>query len=331
MKNILITGALERSNGFELGDGKYYGCAKLLKLNLESGAVTELLSVAEGNENFPNEHPNLQFTSAYVEKATLWLPMDTEIRKYNYPELKVLQTISHPCFQNIHSVTAIDGFLYATSTGLDTVAVLNKEEGNIVKLINAEGKSTWHRFLADTDYRQVHSTRPHECHPNYVFKANSKIWVTRCTQEDAICLDDFASVIDITGGSGIAVHDGVVLDDKIFFTAVDGCIMIADANQKTVIETLEINKLTEFDGVRGWCRGLLIDDDILYIGFSRLRKTRAKGKLAWVKKLAKRNKNDVFTYASILAFDLKSGKIVADYPLPEESIHAIYSVINEPS
>ena len=40
---LLISGGKERKNGYELGEGKYYGCAKLLKLDLQSGAVTTAL------------------------------------------------------------------------------------------------------------------------------------------------------------------------------------------------------------------------------------------------------------------------------------------------
>ena len=94
--NLLITGGVLRENGFELGEGKYYGCAKLLRLNTETAAVEELLAVDEGNENFPDVYPNLEFTVGSVEADQLWLTTDTEIRLYNYPALKLLKTFSHP-------------------------------------------------------------------------------------------------------------------------------------------------------------------------------------------------------------------------------------------
>ena len=52
-----------RENGFELSEGKYYGCAKLLRVNTDTGAIEELLAVNEGNQNFPDVHPNLEFTN----------------------------------------------------------------------------------------------------------------------------------------------------------------------------------------------------------------------------------------------------------------------------
>ncbi len=168
-KKLLITGGILRENGFELGEGKYYEKAVLLRLNLVSGLFEEVLSISEGNDNFPEEHPNLEFTVGAVEKDKIWLSTDTEVRLYQYPEMKLLKLFSYPCFHNIHSVAVNDQQLFVTSTGLDLVVILNKETGAIDKILNAEGKETWHRFSAEIDYRKVHSTRPHDCHPNHIF------------------------------------------------------------------------------------------------------------------------------------------------------------------
>ena len=92
---LLITGGVLRAEGFELGEGKYYGGARLLKLDIRTGAVQTLLAVNEGTPNFPAEHPNLEFTVGCSEGATLWLAMDTEIRRYAYPSLQLQATFSH--------------------------------------------------------------------------------------------------------------------------------------------------------------------------------------------------------------------------------------------
>ena len=84
-----------------------------------------------------------------------------------------------------------------------------------------------------------------------------------------------------------------------------------------------------FGGVRGWCRGLFIDDDIMYVAFSRMRKTKATGKLSWVKKFV--GKKSIAEYGSILAFNVCDRKIVNDYHIPEGMIDAIYSLLPEPS
>ncbi|MFZ5485089.1 MAG: hypothetical protein ACOZB0_12755 [Pseudomonadota bacterium] len=328
-KTLLITGGSLRANGYELGEGKYYECAKLLKLDLDSGRFEVLLAVDQGNENFPAEHPNLEFTVGTVEGDILWLPTDTEIRKYRYPSLVLEKTFSHPCFHNIHSVAQRGDKLYVTSTGLDMVVVLDKDTGRILEYINAEGKPTWHRFSEAIDYRQEYSTRPHDCHPNYVFWIGDEPWVTRCRQEDAVQISDMRTRIDISGSKRpMSVHDGIVVDDKILFTTVDGCVVVADPKTQAVLETFDLSTLKGFGGLRGWCRGLHIDGDILYVGFSKLRRTRQTDKLRWAKKLLAMGKR--VEESSVLAIDFKLRRIVGDYRIPQPMIDAIYTLLPTP-
>jgi len=332
--NLLITGATLRKQGYELGEGKYYDKAVLLSLNLDTGYFKELLSISTGNQNTPDSNPNLEFTIGDIEPNNLWLTTDTEIRLYSYPELNVLKVFSHPCFHNIHSLAVRGEQLYITSTGLDMVVILDKNTGEIIDRINTEYKPVWHRFSADIDYRKLHSTRPHDSHPNYIFWLDNQPWVTRCTPEDAVCLYDKRKRIDLTGLSEnpsqqeLSVHDGIVKQGKIYFTSVDGCILIVDSGSLKLIETIELYKFKNYGGVRGWCRGLYIEGDLFYIGFSRLRKTKAKGKLAWLSRFS--NYLSPSKQSSVLAFDMKKRIIVKDYPIPEDAIDAVYAILPEP-
>lgn len=326
---LLLTGGVLRPNGFELGEGKYYGGARLLRLDTHTGETETLLEVNQGTENFPDEDPNLEFTVGDVEPGRLWLSMDTEIRRYDYPSLELRETFSHPCFHNIHSVAVRGQDLYVTSTGLDHVAILDKRTGGLKSLINTEGKPTWHRFSESTDYRKIHSTRPHDCHPNYVFWVDDQPWVTRCTQEDAVCLSDPSISIDISGRrKPISVHDGIVHQGEVYFTTVDGAVVAVDVGRRTVVRTIELHSLKGFGGVRGWCRGLYFHDGLCYVAFSRLRRTRRLEKIAWVKKLML--KGGFIESPSVLAVDLDALKIVGDFRIPDGAIDAIYSVLPEP-
>lgn len=325
-KELLVTGGLLRENGFDLGEGMYYGTAVLASLNIDNGHVTPLIRLVEGNENYPSEHPNLQFTAGCIDGGDLWLPTDTEIRKYNLETLSLERIYSQPCFQNIHSVAVQDDHLFITTTGLDAVVIMDKDSGAIRKMLNAEGKPVWHRFSATTDYRKLHSTRPHDCHPNYVFFLDGKPWVTRCTQEDAVSLNDVSMRIDISGpDKEISVHDGIVVGDEVVFTSVDGCIVIADTKTRLVKETIDLTMLKGFGGTRGWCRGLHYEGGIFYIGFSRLRRTRSMNKLKWLKDMAVRKKD--IDNCSVLAFNLLTREIVGEYNLPKDAIHAIYTIL----
>jgi len=329
VKNILVTGAVLRKNGFELGEGKYYGGARLLRLNVENGGFEKLLSIDKVHCNYPSETPNIQFTAGCIDADVLWLPTDTEIRKYSYPCLELLSVFSHTCFNNIHSVTVRGQFLYVTSTGIDMVVVLDKNTGVIVTKYNAEGKGVWHRFSKSVDYRQMYSTRPHDCHPNYIFWIKDEPWVTRCTQEDAVSLFDVSKRIDISGpNKEISVHDGLVVNNDIYFTSVDGCIIKADIETYLVKDIIYLNKMKGFNWVRGWSRGILIDNNVIYVAFSKLRKTKNLKKLEWLGKFTQ--KFQILEQCSILAIDLTTKTIVNDYIVPEGMIDAIYSILPEP-
>ncbi len=329
MPKILITGGQQRENGFELGEGKYYKAAKLLRLDTETGVFEELLSFTDGKENYPDEYPNLEFTVGAVEDDKLWLPTDTEVRLYNYPDLELLKIISFPFFHNIHHVAAFDDHIAVVSTGLDLIVLLSRDTLEPVEFINTEGKDPWHRFSKNTDYRKIHSTRPHDSHPNFIFKLDGDYWVTRCTQEDIVCLRDITKRVDISRKKTISIHDGLIVDGKIYFTEVDGTIVIVDAKTLSIVETIDLAQLDGKKSLKGWCRGILYEDDIFYVAFSRLRKTKNKKKLDWIRKAA--NKNMGSSDALIVAYDLIKKRKLGEWKLPTSSIDAIYGLLPEPS
>lgn len=326
---LLITGGTLREGGYELGEGKYYGCARLVALDTATGRTRMLLSVDVGGPNVPAEHPNLEFTVGAVDGQRLWLPMDTEIRQYDFPSLNLLSTYSYPCFHNIHSVAVQGDALYVTSTGLDMVVVLDKADGSVREMINTEGKPLWHRFDPDTDYRQMHSTRPHDCHPNHVFWLDGLPWVTRCTQEDAVRLGDVSQRWDVSRSRRpISVHDGVPYEGRVYFTSVDGCLIAVDPKHPEDAELIDLSALKGFGGLRGWCRGLHLQDGLAYVGFSRLRRTRKMERLHWVGKLLR---NGQLQDSSVLVVDLARRQIVADHRFTDLPLDAIYGLLPTPA
>jgi hypothetical protein len=327
MKRLLVSGGRERENWFELGDGKAYDAAKLHRIDLENGGTEELLSIESVGENYPKTHPNIQFTSGCTEGSFLWLPTDTEVRLYQYPSLDLVKVLTFPFFHNIHSVTRVDDLLVVTSTGLDLVALLDAKEGTVLDLVNVEGKPVWHRHSRDVDYRLVHSTRPHRGHPNYVFQLDGQLWVTRCANDDAVLLYDVTERIDVGRGRNISVHDGVVKDGLIYFTTVDGGISIASSKERRIIEDVDLKKVESKNTLRGWCRGLFLDGNCAYVGFSRIRKTRDSRKVRWTNVL--RGARYV-EEASVVCYELSSWKKLAEWRFAPESLAAIYGLIPEP-
>lgn len=324
LNKLLLSGGRLRPNGFELGEGKYYDLARLVELDLSSGECRVVVEKSEGGDNYPEEHPNLQFTVGSVDGDVIWLPTDTEVHCYRLADFQLLKVYSHPCFHNIHSAQLFDECLYITSTGLDNVVVLNKHTGDIVKILNCEAKDPWHRFDQNVDYRKIHSTRPHDCHPNYVFKVNGEFWVTRCTQEDAVKLSDPSDRIDIDLGGDKGVHDGVWWNKQLVFTQVDGNLLLCDPNTQNLTEIFDPFKQIT-NRPMGWCRGLLVDGNDFYLGFSKLRKTNVRSRLKF---LSQGN----FKYASgnnalVVKIDMASREVKQTFDTPDGMIDAIYGIM----
>jgi hypothetical protein len=327
MNRILVTGGRERENWFELGDGKAYDAAKVHQVDMESGSTCEVLCVDNVTDNYPRIHPNIQFTAGCIDSRGVWLPTDTELRLYEYPTFHLRKAISFPFFQNIHSVVVIGELMAVTSTGLDLVVLLNADDGTVVDLVNVEGKPVWYRHSSETDYRQVHSTRPHQGHPNYVFEIDGDLWVTRCTFDDAVKLYDVSERIDIGRGRDISAHDGVVRDGHVYFTTVDGGISIADPSEKRVVEDIDLKIVESRTTMRGWCRGLMLDEGHAYVGFSRMRKTRNSRKVRWANML----KNARYIEdASVVCYDLASWKKLDEWRFRPGELDAIYGILPEP-
>jgi hypothetical protein len=110
---------------------------------------------------------------------------------------------------------------------------------------------------------------------------------------------------------------------------VDGAVVIADAASRAVVDMVDLSELPGFVGLRGWCRGLYLDGDVAYVGFTRLRQTKRQEKLAWIRRLLDRG--HPVEECSVLAVDLAKRKILADYRIPRGMLDAIYGVLPEPS
>jgi hypothetical protein len=321
MNKLLVTGGAQRPDASRLGEGRRYHSAYLVELDFETGAVRELVSIKEGNKNYPDDLPNITFTCCTLDGDRLYLCTETEVFVYRYPELKLINSASYKFFQNSHHVSPVGEYVAVVSTGLDLVAFLDKETLHPVRLLNALGKDPWHRFSPDVDYRKVHTTKPHESHPNFVFPIDGEPWVTRFNQKDAVCLSDMRQRIDI----GLErLHDGHVIGNRVYFTTVDGRIVCANTHTRRIERVFDLNKMGGEGVPLGWCRGLLVEENIAYVGFSRIRQTAIKENVKWLLGQVGRKYN---LPSRIARYDLVAGIKLGEVELPRGMVDAVYSVV----
>ena len=318
---FLVTGGEQFSDAVKRPEGAQFKSAKLLEVDFESRSINTLLDYEANGENYPDNIPNSIFVSATLKDGVLYLCTSTELFLYSYPELVLIKKASYPFFQNLHHAAPYKDTIAVVSTGLDFVVLLDKKTLEPVDFKNALGKDPWHKHSKDIDYRKYVSLKPHESHPNYFFEINDEMWVTRFNQKDAVCLSDVNKKIDI----GVErLHDGYTTSDYVYFTSVNGCIIKANINTLKVEEVFDLNKIDNSGVPLGWCRGLFVEGDVAYVGFTRIRHTKVKENLKWIVNMVKTNK---INQTRIAVYDLKKKVKLDEIKMPDTIISALYSII----
>jgi len=299
-----------------------YDAALILEINLNSGNVRTCVEYESPPEARPCDKSSTIFKSGTLCGDTLYACTKTEVLIFKVPEFERINYISLPCFHDLHHVTpAHDGTLLVANTGLDMVAKVSLE-GELLESWNVLGEPPWNRFSPTTDYRKIHTTKPHKAHPNFVFQLDETIWVTRFHQRDAICLNDSGRRIEIAVE---APHDGVVVGDEVLFTSVDGRVIIADTEKLRLSEVIDLKQIDGQDALLGWCRGLLpLDKRKAWVGFSRIRKTWYQENVRWVKGVFREGMREKPTHMSL--YDLAEKRCIQEFDLEAHGMHVVFSI-----
>jgi hypothetical protein len=321
---LIITGGEQRGKrGIAAGNKRWYryGKAHLVCLDTDTAEATTLLSYESPADVTAEEDPAILFKQGFMDGDRLLLTTQTEVLILAYPSLEQIGYISIPSFNDVHHVRPTpSGTLLVVNTGLDQLIELTTD-GEVVNRWSVVGDDPWNgRFSPTEDYRRHASTKPYEAHPNHVFHIGDEPWVTRFEHRDAVSILDRSRRIDI----GLErIHDGVVAGDKVYFTTVDGHVVIADTENLTVDEVVDLNEIDGNEDILGWCRGILVEGDRAWIGFSRLRPTAFRENVAWVREGFKRS---VGTH--VANYDLGARRLLKRVELEDTTpLNAVFSVL----
>lgn len=258
---------------------KYKECA-LQIINWENGTpVKEARYVSPPGFRTPDG--SIQFGAGTLYKDHFFVPTRTEVIVYQFPQLRIKSIYSYASFNDLHHVAVHNNLIYVCNTGLELVQVMDSS-GTIIEEYNIGISNTWERFSRDIDYRLVPTTKPHEMHANFVFFLNGEPWCTRFIPRDAICIRDKSKKIDLNLSSG-GPHDGLVRDDFIYFTLTDGYIVIINKYSLKTEEVINLNQISKYKMLLGWCRGIEVIGKKAYVGFSSLRSSKYLEFGLWIK------------------------------------------------
>ena len=299
-----------------------YEAAIILEVDLEGGSVKTLFEYKTPNEACAAEHSSSVFKSGTLVGDKLYACTSTEVLVFQLPEFQLAKYISIPCFNDVHHVTPdCDENLLVANTGLDMVVQLTAQ-GDVLRYWNVLGENPWSVFSKEKDYRKVESTKPHRSHPNFVFKLDRELWVTRFRQRDAICLSDSQKRIEIAVESP---HDGLVKRDRIYFTTVDGHVVIVDRHSLRVESAVDLKEIDGQGCILGWCRGILpLDDRRCWVGFTRVRKTQFHENVLWVRKLLHDGVTERPTHITL--YDLAERKSLREINIEAHGMNIVFSI-----
>jgi hypothetical protein len=326
MNSFYAVGGRTRSSIFRKLQ-EWQSCEEAVVIELDatknrSRACVEYISPPEA---CPDVLPAVLFKSATLEKNKLYTCTSTEVLVYELPSFRLQHYISLPYFNDLHHVCPTPrGTLLVVVTGLDMVVEITTN-GSLVREWNVLGEDPWSRFSRETDYRKVPTTKPHRSHPNHVFELDQEVWVTRFQQRDAICLSTSGPRIDIAVQGP---HDGYVVGDRIYFTTVDGHIVIANRQTLRVEDTIDLNKMSGQAGQAiGWCRGVLpLDERWLWVGFTRVRPTKFVENVAWIRGYADRHKP-----SHVALYDLERKTCEKEIEMEPHGVGVIFSLLPVPA
>jgi hypothetical protein len=326
MSEIYVIGGELRQSVFrKLAEWQSSKKGVIIQLSPEKKTSRRCVEYVSPPEVCAKDLPAVLFKSAFLSDNKLFTCTSTEILIYQLPEFQLLHYISLPCFNDLHHVYPTrEGTLLVAVTGLDMVVEVSIA-GKLIREWNVLGENPWQRFSRDVDYRIVATTKPHRSHPNHVFQLDDEIWVTRFEQRDAVSLTRPGRRIDI---SVQRPHDGYVFGDSIYFTTVDGHIVLA--SRKTLLVE-RIHDLTRMGGppeqILGWCRGLLpVDERLIWVGFTRVRPTKFRENLSWVKN--GRSYKTLRRATHVGLYDLERAKCLDEIALEPHGIGVLFSLFH---
>ncbi len=327
MNSLYLLGARQRRLAIKHEEEwNLYESALILELDPESGVLRPCLEYKTPLHARAHQHSSVVFKSGTIAGNVLYASTATEGLIFHLPDFRQIGYISTPALNDVHHVVpTADGNLLVANTGLDMVLKFTLGGTVLSEWSTVDGEEAWSRFSRDVDYRKVESTKPHRSHPNFVFELNGEPWVTRFQQRDAICLEDRTKRIDIAVG---LPHDGLVCGEKIYFTLVDGRIVIANSRSLRVEEVVDLKEIDGQNALLGWCRGLLpLDERRIWVAFTRVRKTKFRENILWVKHVLRPGMTEKPTHIAL--YDLAERRLLQEFDLEECGMNIVFSVLEK--
>jgi hypothetical protein len=244
--------------------------------------------------------------------------------------------LHQPCMNDLHHVAVHQGRLLVANTGLDRIDVF-ETTGHFVggwdlspAWINAERlygcnptRTSWsdaleigwtlganslehepfpvalEQFASPSMPFSTRKTR-HYVHPNHIAVVGGRPLVSSFVNRSILDLADWSPVIPQTPGHP---HDGEIHDHRFWITCTTGLIVAyAIENGRVTSHELERIDITKRTGRSGWCRGLIVTEQLILVSLTAVQ---------YIPPFGWDDRDITKTETSVLAIDRTTLKAVA--------------------
>lgn len=271
--------------------------------------------------------------------------------RFDARNLALTGTLALPSFNDLHGVHVHGDRMYVVNTGLDCVDVFTTD-GSFLGSHSFEAAWLHHRRIEGevpdrADWARVHqggwSDQDHGfdpqrgggayyreeratpfnrrqqrdfVHPNHVVVHNGHVLVTSLVRKSVIDVGDWRDAFKFRSPP----HDGTVRDGRFYVTRVDGFVE-AQALDAPGASPLVFDA-TSAGGVSGWCRGLLLTDEAMWVGFTEIRERPGH---AWDRGPLRD------TTTAVVVFDRASGHVRHVFDLRHPTRHSkVFCILEAP-
>lgn len=207
--------------------------------------------------------------------ATDW----SDLHYFNIKTWEYKKTFKKNTFNDLHYVEIFDGQLYIVNTGLDAIEIfdspMNPQFKEIIFLFDKNPKLFEKRKInLNHTYNLEMKVKPHIAHPNCITSNGKNIFVTCFGKNKKI---NSGEIIRLNSGEkctkkNFDCHDGQFYNKKFYTTWTRHSQILEFDSLKYSMPSRRINI-----GSKGWWRGMVINDNIIYIfasdGYKRAKKT----------------------------------------------------------
>jgi len=201
--------------------------------------------------------------------ATDW----SDLHYFNIKSWKYEKTFKKSTFNDLHYVEVYNDKLYVVNTGLDAIEIfntpLNPQFEKIEFLFEKRADIFKQRnFDLNKNYNELMKVKPHSCHPNCISFDKKRIFITCFGKNQKL---NSGEVIELNNNKKLFnrrnydCHDGIFYNNDYYLTHTRHDIILVYKDLYTSKIPMEPTKKIRIGGGKGWWRGMVIVDDVIYI------------------------------------------------------------------